>query len=134
MTADHEHPSNDDRSPWSRGVLASYGRMTPGRRTDDASRFKLTLRDAMLLLVGCLGMYGAQVANQWGMRSDIRDLKTAFDSYQQRQTETNSVLQRQIDEWRAETKLNRVNISNNENAVSELKGILLGAGIKGIPK
>jgi hypothetical protein len=134
IDAQHDCQSNQERPAWGRGVLAKNDRMTPGRRLDDASKFKLTLRDAMLLLVGCLGMYGAQVANQWGMRSDIRDLKTAFDSYQQRQTETNSVLQRQIDEWRAETKLNRVNISNNENAVAELKGILLGAGIKGIPK
>jgi hypothetical protein len=77
-------------------------------------------------------MYGAQVGVQWGMRSDIRDLKTAFESYQQRQSETNLMMQRQIDDWRQETKLNRVNIEDTDRTVAELKGLLVGAGIKGV--
>jgi len=77
-------------------------------------------------------MYGAQVGVQWGMRSDIRDLKTSVDGYQRQQTETNAVLQRQIDDWRQETKLNRVNIEDTDRTVAELKGLLVGAGIKGV--
>jgi hypothetical protein len=117
-----------------RGGLWPYGLVTPGRRDDDASKLRLTVRDGLLLLAGCLGMYGAQVGVQWGMRSDIRDLKTSFDNYQQRQDGTNGELQRQINEWRGETKLNRENNATTDKAVAELKGILLGAGIKGVPK
>lgn len=125
----------DEHEPASelRGVLASSGIVTP-QRIDDASKYKLTLRDVFILLAGALAMYGAQVGVQWGMRSDIRDLKTSFDGYVQKQNNTNDVLQNQINEWRAETKLNRVNIENNEKAMAELKGILMGAGIKGVQK
>jgi len=114
--------------------LASYGSVTPptGRRFGDITTSKLSLRDVLLFVVGACGMYGAQVGVQWGLRSDIRNLTTSVDAYQQRQAETNNGLQQQINEWRAETKLNRVNIQNNENALSELKGLLIGAGIKGV--
>lgn len=122
-----------ERSPWSRGVLASYDPMTP-TRSEDISKFKLTIRDALCLLAGALAMYGAAIAAQYGTRSDIRDLGTKFESYQQKQNDTNSSLQRQIDEWRAETKLNRVNTEETQKAIAELKGILLGAGIKGVQK
>lgn len=121
-----------DEGSWAHGLVTP--RTDGARPSTDASKNTLTLRDVLLLLAGCLAMYGAQVSVQWGMRSDIRDLKTAFDGYQQKQNDTNSTLQRQIDEWRQETKLNRVNIENNERATAELKGILLGAGIKGVPK
>jgi hypothetical protein len=108
--------------------------VSTGRRTGDASKYWLTLRDILLLFVGILGMYGAQLAAQYGRRTDIRDLKTSLVGYPQRQASTNDSLQRQIDEWRTETKLNRVNIDNNDARLAELKGILLGAGIKGIPR
>src|SRR5262245_55217150 len=96
-------------------------------RVDDASKFKLTLRDVLVLLIGSIGMYGAQLATQYGIRSDIRDLTTSVQAYQTQQREKNEVMQRQIDEWRSETKLNRVNIDENQRALAELKGILLGA-------
>ena len=108
--------------------------VSPGRRQDDASRFKLTLRDVVLLLVGVVGMYGAQLGAQWGLRSDIRDLKTSFDAYQQQQGNKNTEMQRQIDEWRQETKLNGVYVKEMETKLAELKGILVGAGVKGITK
>jgi hypothetical protein len=110
--------------------------MTPpqGRRLGDISTSKITLRDGLLIVIGACSMYGVQLGAQWGLRSDIRDLKTAVDGYQRQQGETNTVIQRQIDDWRQETKLNRVNIENTDRAVSELKGLLIGAGIKGVPK
>jgi hypothetical protein len=108
-----------------------HGLVTPAR-ADDPTRFKLTLRDALALLAGCLAMYGAQMAAQYGLRSDIRDALTRFESYQQQQSGTNAVLQRQIDEWRGETKLNRVDVTNLATEISELKGIMMGAGIKGV--
>ena len=129
-----EDPQPDKESPRRAEAFWRPRDVTTGRRNGDASKYWLTLRDVVLLFVGILGMYGAQLAAQYGMRSDIRDLKTSFEGYQQRQESTNSALQRQIDEWRQETKLNRVNIDNNDARLAELKGILLGAGIKGLPK
>jgi hypothetical protein len=124
--ATHEH-----RPAWVRGVLASYGPVTPVK--EDASRFKLSLRDAILLFAGCLAMYGAQQATQWGLRSDIRDLGTKFESYQQRQMTTNDDLQRQIDEARRTAAGARIAADDATVSLAELKGILIGAGIKNIP-
>lgn len=101
--------------------------LTPSRRSDDISKFRLTLRDAILLLVGCIGMYGAQVARDYGLRSDMRDLQTSFDASVRSQ-------QQQIDQWRQETKLNGVNIANVQTELAKLQGILMGAGIKGVTK
>lgn len=121
----------DEGAPGRRGVLALYEDVTP-TRNDDASKFKISLRDALWLLMGCLGMYGAQVAAQYGMRSDIRDLATEFRSYQSKQSDTNNSVQRQLDEIRKESALNRVNGEEAQKEIAELKGILLGAGIKGV--
>ncbi len=126
-----ETATGNDRPAWGRGVLASYAAVTPpGRRLSDADRkFTLTFRDALALLVGCLGMFALQLGAQYGLRSDIRDLKTTFESYQQKQNETNSMLQRQIDEWRVETKLNRERDGDRQREVAEVKGLLTGIGI-----
>lgn len=107
--------------------------MTPGRN-DDATKFKLTLRDALALLAGCLAMYGAQVGAQWSLRSDIRDLKTAFENYQQRQTETNGAVQRQIDEWRALSKLAHEKATDNQAALARIEGFIQGSGMKVVKK
>lgn len=116
-----------------RGVLALYGHVSPtnpGRRsTDDATRLKLNARDALLLLVGCLGMYGVQLGTQYGLRSDIRDLKTSFDAAISQQGTTNVSVQRQIDEWRAYSKLAYEKAVENNDKISELKGIMVGAGV-----
>ena len=101
--------------------------MTPSRRSDDISKFRLTLRDAILLLIGCIGMYGAQIARDYGLRSDMRDLQTSFEAATRSQ-------QQQIDQWRQETKLNGVNIAIQQTELAKLQGILLGAGIKGVAK
>lgn len=133
----HDGPADvdTDRSWWGRGVLASYVPVTPSKATDaDAARMRLSLRDVLLLLVGCAGMYGAQVARDSGLRSDIRNLQTSFEAAITQQTTATSSLQRQIDEWRAETKLNRVNLDNTDRVLAELKGLLIGAGIKGVQK
>jgi hypothetical protein len=108
--------------------------MTPIRADDFTTKNMITLRDGVLILLGALGMYGTQLATQYGMRSDLRDLLTRLENYQVQQNDTNSSLQRQIDEWPAETKLNRVNLENADKATAELKGMLLGAGIKGVSK
>ena len=124
----------DDRAPeLRRGVLAKNDPVTPSSSPrDDASKFKLSLRDVLLLLCGSLAMYGVQLATQYGMRSDIRNLGTQLESYQVEQMKVYDTVQRQLDEWEKETKLNRINIENTERSLSELRGILLGAGIKGI--
>ena len=116
---------------WAHGLVTPVG----GRRDDDAAKFRLTIRDVVLLLAGCLAMYGAQIGVQWGMRSDIRDLKTAFEGYQQKQNDTNGSLQRQIDETRRQANLAIVNNAETAKELSELRGYLEGAGIKrGRPK
>lgn len=83
----------------------------------------------MLILIGSLGMYGTQLATQYGMRSDIRDIGTKFDAYVQQQNANMASMQTQINEWRAETKLNRERSSDQERALSELRGFLVGAGL-----
>ncbi len=119
--------AQEDRPVWGRGVLASSGLVTPSRRIDDVAKFKISLRDAILVLLGCVGMYGAQVARDYGLRSDMRDLQTSFEASVRSQ-------QQQIDQWRQETKLNNVNITNVQTELAKLQGILLGAGIKGVQK
>lgn len=109
---------------WPRGVLASLVGMTP-TRSDEIARYKLSLRDVLLLLVGCAGMYGAQVARDSGLRSDMRNLQTSFEASRDSQ-------EKEIALWRAETKLNSVDIAITQKEVAELKGILMGAGIKGV--
>lgn len=122
--------SIEDRPAWARGVLASYDHVSPGQRSEDfTTKSRITLRDVVLILVGCLGMYGTQLATQYGMRSDVRDLGTKFDAYVQQQNATTASLQTQINEWRAETKLNRERSSDQERALSELRGFLVGAGL-----
>lgn len=79
-------------------------------------------------------MYGAQFAAQYGMRSDIRDLGTKFESYQLKQQQTDGEFQRQIDEIRREAALNRVRSEDAAKEVAEIRGILLGSGIKGVQK
>lgn len=119
----------EPETEFARSVEASWRPrdVTPSRRSDDISKFRLTLRDAILLLIGCIGMYGAQIARDYGLRSDMRDLNTSFEAATRSQ-------QQQIDQWRGETKLNGVNISNIQTELAKLQGILLGAGIKGVQK
>jgi hypothetical protein len=100
----------------------------------DASKLTVTLRDVILVLAGCMAMYGAQLATQWGIRSDIRDIVTRLDEVKENQAVADRSLQTQIDEWRGETKLNRVNIENTQKELSELKGLIIGAGVKGVQK
>ncbi len=124
----------EDSAAGRRGVLASYDAVTPAKATDEIGKFKITLRDALWLLMGCIAMYGAQFAAQYGMRSDIRDLSTQFTSYQQKQQSTDYEFQRQLDEIRKESALNRIKVDDAAREAAELKGILLGAGIKGAQK
>jgi hypothetical protein len=113
-----------------RGVLASWVGMTPHQRADDfTTKSRITLRDAVFVAMGIAGMWGAQLATQYGMRSDVRDLGTKFDGFVQQQNATTASLQTQINEWRAETKLNRERSSDQERALSELRGFLVGAGL-----
>ncbi len=124
-----------DSAPWPRGVLASYENVTPQRRSDDITTRKLSLRDAVFIALGVAGMWGVQVATQYGIRSDVRDLKTSFDAYVQQQSSTNISMQQQINEWRSETKLNRERSVEQDKALSELRGFLVGSGIiKGTSK
>ena len=111
--------------------MASYGPVTPVK--DDATKFKITLRDFIVGVLGAAGMWGMQIATQYGMRSDIRDLGTKFESYQKTQMTTNDDLQRQIDEARRTAAGARVAADDATVSLAELKGILIGAGIKNIP-
>jgi len=79
-------------------------------------------------------MYGAQIGVQWGMRSDIRDLKTSLTAYVSQQTATNDSLQRQIDAARVNANLAIVNDAQTALKLAELKGFLEGSGLKGLPK
>lgn len=128
MNSDAIYPTDvdttADRPVWGRGVLASWFGMTPSR-SDEIAKYKLSIRDVLLLLVGCAGMYGAQVARDSGLRSDMRNLQTSFEASRDSQ-------EREIAQWRAETKLNAVDIAITQKEVAELKGILMGAGIKGV--
>ncbi len=114
--------------------MASYENVTPQRSEDFTTRNKITLRDAILLAIGAATMWGTQLAGQWKTQSLLDNLGTKFESYQLKQVETVNDLQRQIDEWRQETKLNRVNTAETNKELSELKGILLGSGFRGVQK
>lgn len=113
----------DDRTPMTREVRAT-----------DIGRIRFSWRDLVLIMAAAISISGSVYAAQSGLRSDVRDLLTKMQSYQEQQNEYNNSIQRQLDEWRQETKLNRINIANNEREMAELKGILMGAGIKGVTK
>jgi hypothetical protein len=136
-SAHHDDQSEHERPVWGRGVLASYVTVTPpaGRRDTDLTKTRMfSLRDFVLIVGGACGMYGLQISTQWGMRSDIRDLKTSVDGYQRQQGETNIVIQRQVDEARRQAALAIVNDAQTALKLAELKGFLEGSGLKGLPK
>jgi hypothetical protein len=114
------------RAQAGQGRFGDDGDVTPGRREDDITKSKITLRDGLLLIVGAASMWGVQVGTQWGLRSEIREFIAE-------QRGTNAAQQATINEWRSETKLNREKQEAADNELSELKGFLAGIGIKGIP-
>lgn len=122
------HESIHESWAGSRGVLAKNDVVTP-RASDDVSRFRLSLRDGLALLVGCAAMYGAQVARDSGLRSDIRNLQTSFEAAVSAQQRTNESLQQQINEWRSYSKLAYEKASEASNQNSRIEGILLGSGV-----
>ncbi len=126
--------TQDERASWRRGVLASYGNVTAQRADDFTTKNKITLRDGVLILLGAMGMYGTQLATQYGMRSDIRDFGTKLENVQQQEASAISTLQTQINEWRTETKLNRERDSDRMREIAELKGLLTGIGILKEPR
>jgi len=117
-----------DRPTWGRGVLASYVRMT-ARSADDASKFKITLRDGVLLLAGMLTMYGALVSREGRIEAAVTNIDTKLTSYQQEQANSVSYLQQQLNEQRAATKLATELAHESESETAELKGMMEGAGI-----
>ena len=122
-----------DRPAWGRGVLASYVRMM-SRATDDISRLRVTLRDVVILLAGAGAMFAAQTSRDRGLQAGIDNLTTLVQGYERQQVETDSALQRQIDQARQQAALAIVNDANTAKELSELKGFLEGAGIKRVVK
>ncbi len=117
----------EDSSARSRGVLASYEDVTPTRRDTDITKTRqLSFRDGIMLAIGVASMWGLQVATQKDIRSDIRDLGTKFEVSQQ-------LMQRQIDEIRKQSSMNEVQERTTALEMSELKGFLIGSGMKGVP-
>lgn len=127
-----EGPTHEVRASWRRGVLALYDRMTPAR--DDATKSKVTLRDAVFIALGVAGMWGIQVATQSKTQAAIETWGTKVDGYIATQANTNTELQRQIDEARRSATLALVNDAETAKQLAELKGFLAGAGIKGVTK
>ncbi len=125
MNGSHAALNAPDRPAWGRGVLASYGDVTPsptpGRRDYDLTLSRLTLRDAILIALGVAGMWGVQLATQYGMRSDIRDLGTKFENVRQ-----DAASARQL------ANLAIVNDAQTAKELAELKGFLAGAGIRAL--
>lgn len=110
-----------------RGVLASYGIVTPtpGRRTDDISKFKMVLRDALFLAIGAASMWGTQVATQSRTQAAVEHLGEEIRGMR-------DDLQRQIDEVRKTANLGVVDGTAAQVEAARLQGIMLGAGIKGV--
>ena len=105
------------------------------RRAGDLTRTKtLSMRDAIFLALGVATMWGVQVATQSKTQSAIENLGTKLDGFVLKQTEHDIEMQRQIDEARRTANLAIVNDANTAKELSELKGFLAGAGIKGAPK
>jgi len=116
-----------------RGAEAFWRPHVVTSSTDDVARFKLSLRDVVVLVVGAAGMWGVQIATQYGMRSDIRDLSTEFRNYQRQQMDENGWLQSQIDDRRREAAAAKIDAQEALGDVKELRGFLAGVGVKNIP-
>lgn len=82
------------------------------------------------IAIGIASMWGMQLATQYGMKSDLRDLLTTFNAYKVNQDGLNSSLQRQIDDNRRQANLAIVNDANTAKELAALQGYLEGMGIK----
>lgn len=129
----HETATIDERPVWGRGALAKNDAVTP-RASDDAAKFKLSLRDVLILLAGALAMYGAQLGVQWRTQAAIDNLAVKMDGYQQKQEKENVEMQRQLDEVRRTANMGVAVGNDAAKEAARLEGILMGAGIKGVPK
>jgi hypothetical protein len=133
------HATARDWPESARGVLASSGDVTPARRSEDLTRSKITLRDAIVAALAIAGMWGLQVATQERAaartQASIETLSTKFDGYVQKQTEANAEFQRQLDEVRKQANLGVAYGIEAKTEAARLGGIMTGTGIfKGAAK
>lgn len=75
-------------------------------------------------------MWGTQVATQSKTQGAIENLGTKVDGYMQTQANTNSVLNRDIADARQKANLAIINDATTSKELAELKGYLMGVGIK----
>src|SRR5579872_453553 len=111
--------------------------MTPtaGRREDDATRMRITVRDFLIAVIGAATMWGIQIATQWRLQSGIDQLSIKITGYQDKQDAANTEFRRQIDEVRRAANMGIEKGSEAAVEAARLQGMLLGAGIiKGAPK
>lgn len=97
IAARAESTHEQDRSTWGRGVLASYGNLTPAAKDPksdaiEVGRLRFSWRDICVLAVA-LGAF-------WSLRSDIRDIGTRMETQRQVSVEKDKL----EDLWRATIK------------------------------
>lgn len=117
----------------SRGVLASYANVTP-IRTDDPSKWKLSIRDVVLLLIGCAGMYGAQIARDSSMNAKMDRIGDKIDAAISTQGGVNDEFRRELDRVRGRAELGVVLGNEAKAETAKLEGMLIGAGVKGVKR
>lgn len=104
------------------------------RSTDVTKRYGLSYRDALIFALGAAGMWGTQVATQQKTTSAISELGVKVSDYVEKQAETNSQVQRQVDQIRGRAELGVVLGNEAKSEAARLEGIMIGAGIKGAAK
>lgn len=120
-----EVPVFSDRADERRGVLASYGDVTP-----QLTKSSVTIRDGIVAAVAIASMWGMQVATQYGLKSDVRDLLTKLEAYQRSQENTNSSVQREIDDLARKEALDGVRLEETRVIIAEIKGFMTASGMK----
>lgn len=86
-----------------------------------------------MLAGGIAAMYGMQIATQEKTNAAIENLATKVAGYQRQQSDTNTYMQSQIDECRRQASGARAAADEATVVLAELKGLLIGSGIKNIP-
>lgn len=101
-----------------------------GRRAIDASRLQFGWKELAIIASAVATILAAV----WSVRAELSVISAKFDAAQVRQDDRMIELRREFEDMRRDLALQKVRIDENRNMTAEMKGILTGAGIKGIQK
>ena len=119
----------DERPSWVRGVLASYGHVTPTvtRDNDDGSvsvtRLSFPIQIVIVVIMGFVSAFGCFSALSSGIRTDQAVILQKLTDYQKLADERNQHLTEKIDRLQMEQRMQQEYINKLFDRVSSLTGV-----------